>query len=413
MLVVATSAGAQPWLAAIAGAFKPPDFAQDIAAAQVWAEGLDPYDAEFTVRHARLLGTQPAKGYPYFPHPPFAIVLSLPFAFVAFSSAALLWYAVSLALLGCLALLLAEIVSGTDVGGRRNGPSLGLTIGIFLTLLLWPPVLYNLEKGQFSILLAVLFALAWRACRHQRARHAGALIGVATAIKVFPLLAGLYLVRRDVRAVTWAAATAAIFSGLPLIWLGLPAINAFVNNSQANVAYWQTWPAVTYSIHGAIARLLIGGTWAEPAWQVPALAHASIVAISVALVVITATVTGKRSGVTGDDGLTYGAWVALLVLLNPLSMGHNGVLLSLPIALLGRALHRNGGPLAWTAWATGVILVSIPRQTIFELAPIPVSPADGILIVALPMWGALILFAGCAALGPRGSTAPRTATAVG
>jgi hypothetical protein len=392
-LIVVLSAGARPWVGAVAGAFAPPDFAQDVAAAQLAIEGLNPYTADFASRHAQVMGTSGAGGYPFFPHPPFAIVLSWPFGFLTLSSAAMVWFAVSLALLACLALLLAEIATGQDL---NVAPS-SIAVGMFLVLLFWPPVLYNLEKGQFSILLTVLFALAWRSLSRHESGRAGVLIGVAVAVKVFPVLLGGYLLRRNVRSASWAVVTALTLTALPVIWLGTESIAAFVQQSQGNVSYWRTWPAVTYSIYGAVARLLIGGTWASAAMHAPLVAQMIIGATGLTLVAIAFVVTGRSTG-DRDESLLFGVWIVLLVLLNPLSMGHNGVLLTLPIAFSARALHHDDRTWVRAAWAIGVILVSIPRQTIFDLAPFPVSPLRGLLIVALPMWGALLLFATSVAL---------------
>jgi hypothetical protein len=221
------------------------------------------------------------------------------------------------------------------------------------------------------------------------------------AAKVFPLLMGGYLLRRNVRAASWAVVTALTLTALPVIWLGPESIAAFVQQSQGNVSYWRTWPAVTYSIYGAVARLLIGGTWASAAMHAPLVAQMIVGATGLALVAIAFVVTGRRSGGDRDESLLFGVWIVLLVLLNPLSMGHNGVLLALPIAFSARALHHDDRTWVRTAWAIGVILVSIPRQTIFDLAPFPVSPLRGLLIVALPMWGAVLLFATSVVLSAR------------
>src|SRR5262245_61941449 len=91
-LCASWSSGASPWLQAAAGAFHPPDLAQDIAAGQAIAAGLDPYGANFPAWHARVMDVPSDQGYPYLPHPPFALLLTLPFAFQSLESAALAWF---------------------------------------------------------------------------------------------------------------------------------------------------------------------------------------------------------------------------------------------------------------------------------------------------------------------------------
>src|SRR6476659_4250848 len=92
-LLVAMSAGIAPWRDALGGAFRPPDFAQDIAAARILASGGDPYAANCAAVHADVLGVPAVDGYPSFPHPSFVIVLSWPLARVTVGVAALLWFA--------------------------------------------------------------------------------------------------------------------------------------------------------------------------------------------------------------------------------------------------------------------------------------------------------------------------------
>jgi hypothetical protein len=110
------------------------------------------------------------------------------------------------------------------------------------------------------------------------------------------------------------------------------------------------------------------------------------------------------------EGARFAAWTILLVTLNPLAMGHNGVLLALPIILAARALAHDRRRWVRMAWAVGVVLVSIPRQTILSLTPIPVQPLRGLTVVALPLWGALLLFTAAVATlqrSPREENRPR------
>src|SRR5437762_9921555 len=137
-----------PWLQAGAGAFHPPDLAQDVAASQLLASGSDPYETGVRDVQARILGIPAHDGYPYFPHPPVTVIVTWPFVHLTFGVAAQVWFAASLALLFVLAVLLAEIVSGKDLGPVGGGPSTTTTTILFASLLAWPPVLYNLEKGQ-------------------------------------------------------------------------------------------------------------------------------------------------------------------------------------------------------------------------------------------------------------------------
>jgi hypothetical protein len=182
-------------------------------------------------------------------------------------------------------------------------------------------------------------------------------------------------------------------------------VSEFVVQTAGNLSYWQTWPAVTYSLRGLAARLFIGSKWSVALVEAPKAADAFVVVASAALVGIAVRATLRPGRKHDSDGLLFAAWSVLLLPLNPLAMGHNGVLLALPIVLIGRALTTE--PRAWLKmlWSTGCVLVSIPRQGIFEMAPIPVSPLRGVAIVALPLWGTLLLFATGIAVANRNAIA--------
>lgn len=391
------SSGTAPVLAAFGGWFLPSDFASNVAAARELAAGRDPWGPDFAAAHAAVLGVPASEGRPYFPHPPLAAVLIRPLAPVSFSTAAMIWFTVSLGELFILAVLLAEVV--VDAGtAERPGPPGRVVAVMYGALLVWPPVLYNLEKGQWSILLALLVALAWRAQRGGRPTLAGTWMGLASAIKVFPvLLAPFVFLRRDRRATM--AFAAALTAGIivPLAWTGPGALAGFVHHSQANLPYWETWLGVMYSLDGLVARLLVGGEWASPLVHAPVAARLIILAGSL-LFLAAACATALAPAAAGAPAASFAAFSIVLVILNPISMGHNGVLLALPIALLGRTLVASARAWLYAAWAIGTSLASVPKETIFRLCPVPVDPLRGAFLVGLPFWGALLLFVAAVAM---------------
>jgi len=387
--IAVSSSGAAPMFAALGGAFAPSDFASNVAAARELAAGRDPWGDDFAAAHAAVLGVPESEGRPYFPHPPLPAVLIRPMAPLSFSSAAMIWFVVSLGELFLLAAILAELVVD-DGMTERPAPRGRVVAALYGALLVWPPVLYNLEKGQWSILLALLVALAWRALRMGRTARAGAWMGVASAVKVFPVLIAAFVVLRRDRRQTMAFA-AALAAGvlLPLIWTGPRALVGFIHHSQANLPYWETWLGVMYSLDGLVARLLIGGEWATPLVHAPLVARALVLTGSLLLVgVACVTVVAPAASALAAS---FAAFSIVLVILNPLSMGHNGVLLALPIALVGRTLAVSARAWPRAALAVGTALVSIPKETIFRLCPAPVDPLRGAFIVGLPFWGALLL----------------------
>ena len=386
MVGIALSSGVQPWVDAISGAFVPADIAQDAAAAALFVDRVNPYGPAIREPHARLIGLPVAATFPHFPHPPFSLIVSLPLAFTSFRVGAAIWFAFTVALVFVLAAL---VNARPPMAGEGFNP-----IGVwrmFFLLLAWPPVLYCLEKGQWSVLLAVLLGLSWRAISRGHL-HAGATWAAAAAsVKVFPVVLGAYFLMRSVRATGWFLATGVTLTCLPLVWIGWEAFPAFVRESRLNMPYWESFPLVMFSIHGAVARLLVGGQWAEPLVHAPLLAWMIEAGLVAVLLGLTVRVTIQARQGTVDHGLAFTAWLVLLPMLNPQSLGHNGVLLALPIVVVGRALATAGRDWQRWAWAVAVVLVSIPKQTVWRLAPPPVGPFEGLAVASLPTWGTVLL----------------------
>ena len=157
MILMALSSGIQPWAAALAGSALPADLAGDAAAAHLFVERVNPYGPAIRGAHQTLTGLPVDFTLPFFPHPPFSLLVTFPFAFMSFQTAALSWFGASIALLFVLAVLIRD----APLPASQNRSRIGIGM-LWMLLLLWPPVLYNLEKGQWSILLAVLLAISWR-----------------------------------------------------------------------------------------------------------------------------------------------------------------------------------------------------------------------------------------------------------
>jgi glycosyl transferase family 87 len=364
--------------------------------------GVNPYGPAIRQMHAQLVGIPVDRTFPYFPHPPFSVFLTFFAAFMPFKDAVLTWFAISVALVFVLAAILAKSLL-PDAGERDQN---AFAFWLFAGLMMWPPVLYNLEKGQWSILLAVMIAAGWHALFRGRAAGTGAWIGVAASTKIFPVLLGGYLLLRARRSVVWFLAAGLLTTGIPLLVVGFDSVPALLRNSRLNMEYWQVFPSVMFSLRGLFARLFIGGEWARPLFHAPLLARVmeAIAVIILASITLRTTVKVRADASVEQRGAVFAAWVALLPILNPQSMGHNGILLAVPFVLTGRALARDFRTWPKVSWALALALVSIPRQTLLHLVPAPSGPLDAVAVLSLPLWGGLLCFA--AAVGAADSPEP-------
>lgn len=163
-----------------------------------------------------------------FTYPPPAIILFLPFTYVPFNTTFLIW---NLLTMVCLALTFLVVLRVT-----RTGPwLLHVAIAIWacvLCALLFPPMQDTLAWGQTSTLLLLLVAVDVLAVR---GRSQGVLLGLATALKLYPgVVIVFWLVRRQRR----------------------PAITATISFLLITAISWALWPRSSWWF---FSKLLIGG----------------------------------------------------------------------------------------------------------------------------------------------------------
>jgi uncharacterized membrane protein YhaH (DUF805 family) len=383
------SAGLEPARDALSGLTAPLDFASDFVAADDLVSGRDVYGADRGRRHAAILGTSSVELVgPYYPKPPVMPLVVVPLVRLGFVGASRVWFAVTLVLLWILGSLLCLVF-----GERR----LAVQALAFLFLVLWPPSLHNLERGQWSVLLAAFMAAGWHVLSRGHPRMGGAFIGLAGSIKVTPLGLFPYLALRQRAAAVALGVTALAAVTLSLPAVGIGAWSAFLRQSGPNLAYWETWPANTLSVDGFVARLFIGGTG-----EGPAIAHApwfgrvliALGSLALVLFALALTVRTPRSAGRAREGTLFAVWTILVVLLNPLAWSHNAVLLLLPAALI---LRDGSGSGRMAGIAVAVALLSMPRASLFPIAALPGSPVRSAAVLSLHFGGALLLLGVAAA----------------
>jgi hypothetical protein len=374
------SAGAAPFAEALTEASEPIDFTRDYVAARARLDGVSVHDQDAGNAYAATIGAPRVVllGAPYYVHPPTAAFVVTPLAPLGFAGAARAWLALSLAALAALAFVLASVITRSE---RPSPATLGL---VFLLLALWPPVLHNLAKGQWSILLAALIALGWRALERGHARAAGALLGVAASLKATPVLLLGYLALRHRRA---AGAMALTLAGVVLASaaaFGLEPWREWVANARPNALAWQTWTANTASLGGLFARLFTGSAFARPVAEVPVAAQA--LTLGTAALLVAGAVGASRRAQPSADHALFALWAAVAVVVNPLGWTHTTVMALLPLALVA----RDG---ASPALLVVLAALAVPRQTLAVLAgPLPVSPGRG-LVLSLHAGALLLLIA--------------------
>ena len=109
-----------------------------------------------------------------------------------------------------------------------------------LALVSWQPVLASIRDGQVSIIVGALLVAAWSAARTGRPARGGALVGIASIVKLYP---AVLLVLLAVRRRTGLAVAVSLMMGAA----------AFVT-AIAGVRVWGEYLAAAHTIGHAFAR---------------------------------------------------------------------------------------------------------------------------------------------------------------
>jgi hypothetical protein len=319
------------------------DFCQDYVAGRYVLQGLSPY----LPVHCWAGYTRIPAPTEYDAHPPFSVLLVLPLSLLPRLSAALLWGFV------CLASYLA---AGWLLLKEVGWHSLAKVTLFVLASAFWPPLRLAEDMQNSAQLLLLLLVAAWVLERRGHANWAGALIGLAGLLKVWPaaLLLGALLLRRWPLARS-GALTLVAGSAVALLALGPSATLAYLGTVQTNEHYWVP-SDVNLSLVGVVARPLAG--YHEVAYVIPplvqglSLSQAVTLGEIVALVFLAGTLAllwwrARRVQSETVTLLAQGLLLTMILLIFPATWYWGMITLLLPCATIILALRRLPKPPAW------------------------------------------------------------------
>jgi hypothetical protein len=343
-----------------------PDFFQEYASARGWLEGLPVYaDHRDTV--PRYLGGRLDLRRSHVvvnAHPPASVLLALPFAKLEFGHAFLIWNLVS---------LVALLASLWIVQRQLKIPSSAWSLAPLVALLLLCfPLWEQCRLGQLTLVLLLLVTGAWAAERSGRPRLAGALLGLAACVKLFPgFLFVYYALRGRWKLVAVGLATIAGLTGLTAIVLGIGAYRSYFFTVLPEIQWFRAgWN--NDSIWGFWGRLFDPApeherdrSITEPLFYSPALATTlSLLSSGVLVGILARAVRGDEMGRKTD--LTFALAVTAILLVSPICWEHDLLLLLAPLAIVWMALPASrfaraaftmivaafwlGNPVTWTAF---------------------------------------------------------------
>jgi hypothetical protein len=287
---------------------------------------------------------------------------------------------------------------------RGNASPLGAapTIIVLSLVLLSRPFTGALVWSQVAPMLLALLSAAWFCARRERPAAAGLWLALAVLLKLFPAgAAGYFLFGRRWRALGWTIGffAAGVLLTNPARWIelvmrGLP-ISYHIKGGGAGLT---VLPFVRKSVaHFAGTRIA-----AEPlfaVWGFTALIDLALLAIAAA-----ATITSR--GRADLDGLLFGLWIALALLMSPLAWEVDTLLL-LPAYLFGLLAAWQGfqpreGARHVALLAGSAILVICIMTSLIKALPHPGFP----VLLAAYLGAALIFRARMRSDSPRGEARP-------
>lgn len=369
------------------------DFFQEWASARNYYTGRPIYTPQRETAQAYLNYT--ARPQDFFVeingHPPTAVVLALPFGLLDYNAGFLLWNWLSVAaVVGSAVLIMRE--TGIRFSAWALLPALALLIG--------NPLLQHLACGQLGGFLLLLMTSAWLCDRRGYSGWAGAILAVATAVKLFPGFLFLYFVWKGKwRTVFVGAATFFAVVGLTAAILGTQSFVDFVQHAMPEVGkYRRTW--ANASLDGFWTRLLsaesdraiplVAGRW------LPKIAYL----LSAATLVGTLAYFTRRCRTRESNDLAFGLHIAAMLLVSPITWDHYFLLLTQPLLLVAYHLSRRDlirkllTPALFMLWLNPLFLwmlfLGADLITVFTIVS---STEKNIFIVSLPFYALVTTFA--------------------
>jgi hypothetical protein len=254
--------------------------------------GENPYDvgALAAVQQAAGVYVETGSGFSY---PLFFAHLMRPLALLPPATAAVIFSTLSLiALAFAVALLLGSLPQLRWPLALAGGAVAGL----------FPPVIGSLYFGQANLFVLLLLALAYRAL------FPGVMLGVAGAIKLYPV--GGFLAALTARPPRWRvmAAGLSVLGALLLLQLGTGggSFSGRTGYFLGPDTYWSN-----ESINGWLSRLGIDSTWTRA--PLPGLpVEAAMLIIVVLLTAATVVVLRRTPGHPWDGGLALSLWLGVV-----------------------------------------------------------------------------------------------------
>jgi Glycosyltransferase family 87 len=344
----------QPLLQRLLAGNKLRDFAQEWTSARNYFTGFPIYENQETTLFLHL-GYVRHKGDNLLElnaHPPTSVLVCLPFAALDYATAFRLWTLLSLAALAATIYLLAD-----ELRIRLDAWSVFPILSLILLCAYIGPLRPQLEEGQWNLFLLLLLTGVWKCSRSDRPVLGGLLLGLATAIKLFPGLLFLpFLVQRKWRLAGWGMASFLLLTLLTMAAFGLETYRRYLVEVIPHLERFRSvWFGISFK--GFWSKLLdpvpIGGI-SVPLLESPLLARVLTFLCSALVVQCLVRLSWRaRSRQQQDD--VFALTIVAMLLVSPIAWDNYLLLLLLPLMYFWVTVPKTG----WSTWTFRLLAVML------------------------------------------------------
>jgi hypothetical protein len=297
--------------------------------------------------HARWLAARQQRGRNRLvaqAHPPTLLLATAPAVLVLGP------YGAYWALTG-MSITAAALTAALLVGALAPRASRRERILAMLALVSWQPVLASVRDGQVSVIIGALLVLAWTELRGGRDWRAGAVVGAAAALKLYPLLLVVFLAVRRRRAAAAAA----------LVITGAAGVAALILGPDTWVDYAASARTIAWSFAGAPYNLsLLPRLQGVVPVSFAGFAFPIVAAAAVVATLLIVTRGGAAAPLVRRVDVEFASMATLALLLSPVAWHHYVFMLVLPLVILVADAWGGGRRAPLVAAVALVALLSLP-----------------------------------------------------
>jgi hypothetical protein len=323
------------------------DFPNYYTAARLAHEGFDTsrmYEWDWLQREkdhravdVRIIGLVPIT--------PFSTLVMWPLTRLAPLTAKHIWILLSLAFLIPLCWLLRSM---TGLTYQRAALAFAVSV----------PLYRNLEFGQFYVLLILLIVAACWAYLRKYYAWAGALIAIAAACKIFPVLLFIFFLQRR----SWRALISGVVTGLAAAAVSVAVFGWNVHRTYLHEILPWTMHGAALPPYTPVASFssvlhylfLSEPQWNPHPWHDSPLCYALLLPVLQMLTLAPAVLLIRRGDNTRDRILLeWSALVTATLAISTVPASYNFVLMVLPVCVLAAKFLRRG----WYGWLAALLVV--------------------------------------------------------